>query len=547
MGFSNTARVASLSSLPRKQIMITLIGVMLAMFLSSLDQTVVGTAMPRIIVDLGGFNQYTWVTTAYIITSAITIPIVGKLTDMYGRKPFYIAGIFIFITASLACGLSHTMNQIIIFRGVQGIGAGVMMANAFTVIGDLFPPAERGKYQGYMAGVFGLSSVIGPTIGGYLTDSLSWHWVFFVNIPLGLIVIALFLKYFPHLRPDNLKHGLDFPGVAGLVLTVVPLMLALTWAGTEYAWGSRQIIGMFAFAGVMGAIFIWIESRAKEPILPLSLFKNRIVTISQVVIFLTGVGMFGGIVFIPLFFQGILGASATQSGNFLIPMMMGVLSGSLISGQLLSRAGGHYRVQGILGTAIMATGLFLLSRMTANSAYSTVVTFTVITGLGLGVTMPVFTIAVQNAVPHSQLGVATSATAFFRSIGGSVGLAILGSVMNNRFAADLLKDIPAQLKSAFPPDQLAAFVKNPQALVNPAAQTQLKAQLTQLAGPGAYDQLVAGTRHALSSAISEAFFIGLFIVLLGLAVSFFIKEIPLRKHNVVPAEEKQIKSQAAAE
>jgi EmrB/QacA subfamily drug resistance transporter len=548
MGLSNTAKVASLSSLPRKQVMITLAGVMLAMFLSSLDQTVVGTAMPRIIVDLGGFNQYTWVTTAYIITSAVTVPIVGKLTDMYGRKPFYIAGIFIFILASLACGLSHTMNQIIIFRGVQGIGAGIMMANAFTVIGDLFSPVERGKYQGYMAGVFGLSSVIGPTIGGYLTDSLSWHWVFFVNIPLGLVVIFLFFRFFPHLRPDNLNHSIDFPGLTGLVLTVVPLMLALTWGGTEYAWGSPQIIGMFAFAAIALAAFLRIESRAKEPIIPLSLFKNRIVAVSQLVIFLTGIGMFGGIIFIPLFFQGILGASATQSGNFLIPMMIGVISGSIVSGQMLARAGGHYRILGILGTAVMAVGLFLLSRMTADTAYATVVAYTVVTGLGLGVTMPVFTIAVQNAVPHAQLGVATSATAFFRSIGGSVGLAVLGSVLNNRFSSVLLGDIPSQLQNAIPAQQLAAFVKNPQALINPAAQTQLKDQLTQLAGPGAYDQLLQGTRHALATAMSEAFLIGMFIVIVGLALTFFVKEIPLRKHNHVAEPAAQVaKTEPAAD
>jgi EmrB/QacA subfamily drug resistance transporter len=547
MGFSSNAKVASLSSLPRRQIMITLAGVMLAMFLSSLDQTVVGTAMPRIIADLGGFNQYTWVTTAYIITSAVTVPIVGKLTDMYGRKPFYIAGLFIFIFASLACGLSHTMNQIIAFRAIQGIGAGIMMANAFTVIGDLFAPAERGKYQGYMAGVFGLSSVIGPTLGGYLTDSFSWHWVFFVNVPLGLVVILLFFRYFPHLRPDNLSHSLDFAGVALLILTVVPFMLGLTWGGTEYPWRSPEIISLFIVAAVSLLIFLFLESRAKEPIIPLSLFKNPIISISQLVIFLTGIGMFGAIIFIPLYFQGILGASAAQSGNFLIPMMMGVILGSAVSGQILSRAGGHYRIQGILGTAVMAVGIFLLSRMTVDTTFATVVIYTIITGLGLGTTFPVFTIAVQNAVPHSQLGVATSATAFFRSIGGSVGLAVLGSVMNNRFASDLVASVPAQLKTVLPPDQLASLANNPQLLVNPAAQTQLKAQLTQLAGPGAYDQLLGGTRQALSSAMSEAFLIGGCIIVAALAVTFFLKEIPLRRHNLAPVAELEGKVQPEAE
>jgi EmrB/QacA subfamily drug resistance transporter len=532
----DTTMPSRLGSLPRRQLVWTLVGVMLAMFLSSLDQTVVGTAMPRIIVDLGGFSQYMWVTTAYIITSAVTVPIVGKLTDMYGRKPFYLAGLIIFITASLACGLSNTMNQIIIFRGVQGIGAGIMMANAFTVIGDLFPPAERGKYQGYMSGVFGLSSIIGPTIGGFLTDSISWHWVFFVNIPLGLLIIAIFFKYFPNIQPDTLKHKVDYPGLVVLILTVVPLMLALSWGGVEYEWGSAQIIGSFSFSALMLILFIYIENRALEPIIPLNMFKNSIVTISNIVVFLTGIGMFGGIILIPLFFQGILGSSATNSGNLLIPMMMGMLTGGFISGQLLSRAGGHYRVQGIIGIGIMAVGVFLLSRMGVDTAYSTVVTNTVITGFGLGITMPLYTIAVQNAVPYSMLGVASSSVAFFRSLGGAVGLAILGSVMNNKFATEFTQQIPGAIKALVPPDKLDALVHNPQALISPEAQTQLKSMLSQLGAQGnsIYDQLLIGLRQALSSAIAEAFFIGFFIVVTGFIVTIFLKEIPLRKKHEKP-------------
>ena len=331
-----------INALPRQQVLITLAGVLLAMFLSSLDQTVVGTAMPRIITDLGGFTQYTWVTTAYIITSTIAIPITGKLTDMYGRKWFYIVGLAIFMLGSLLCGLSHTMTQLIFFRGFQGIGAGIMMANAFTVIGDIFPPAERGKYQGLMAGVFGLSSVIGPTLGGYITDNahMGWHWVFFVNIPLGILITALFIFFFPHLKPDTLKHRIDYLGITALILAVVPMLLALTWGGVEYPWVSAQIIGMLAFSVVMIPVFILFESRAKEPIIPLWILKNRIVAISTFVIFITGFGMFGGIIFVPLFFQGVLGQSATNSGTFLTPMMLGLVAGSFISGQLLSRAGG---------------------------------------------------------------------------------------------------------------------------------------------------------------------------------------------------------------
>ncbi|MBE0481470.1 MAG: MFS transporter, partial [Dehalococcoidia bacterium] len=325
-----------LRALPRRQIVITMAGVMLAMFLSSLDQTIVGTAMPRIITDLGGFSHYTWVTTSYIITSTVMVPITGKLTDMYGRKWFYTSGIAIFVLGSLLSGMSGTMTEIIIFRGFQGIGAGIMIANAFIVVGDLFPPAERGKYQGLMAGVFGISSVIGPTLGGFLTDTLSWHWVFFVNIPLGLGIILLFLLYFPDVRPEQRRHKVDYAGIMALILAVVPTMMALSFAGVDFPWLSAPVIGMFAFSGLMLALFLYIETRAEEPIIPLSLFRNRVVAISQVIILITGFGMFGGIIFIPLFFQAVLGASATASGSFLTPMMLGVVGGSLISGQLLS-------------------------------------------------------------------------------------------------------------------------------------------------------------------------------------------------------------------
>jgi EmrB/QacA subfamily drug resistance transporter len=531
------AQPIGLRSLPRRQIIVTFAGVMLAMFLSSLDQTVVGTAMPRIISDLGGFSQYTWVTTAYIITSAVTIPITGKLTDMYGRKFFYLGGLIIFVLASLFSGLSNTMTQIIIFRGVQGIGAGIMMANAFTVIGDLFPPAERGKYQGFMSGVFGLSSIIGPTLGGYITDTLSWHWVFFINIPLGLFIILLFIFFFPSFRPDNLKHRIDYPGLVLLILAVVPAMLALSWGGVEYAWGSGQIVGMFLFSAVTLVLFIFVESRSLEPIIPLSLFKNRIVAISELAIFFTAFGMFGGIIFIPLFFQGVLGATATTSGNFLTPMMLGMVAGSFISGQILSQAGGHYRIQGAIGIAIMGAGLALLSRMTFQTSYAIAVVNIVITGFGLGITMPLYTIAVQNAVPYSILGVATSSTAFFRSIGGSIGLAIFGSVMNNRFALELADRLPSMVKTLIPAQQLDALAHNPQALMSPEAQVQLQRVLEQMGPQGAelFQQVLQVLREALGSALSQVFLFALFAVVIAFLVNFFIKEIPLRKQHTLDA------------
>lgn len=507
---------------------------MLAMFLSSLDQTIVSTAMPTIITDLGGFTEYTWVTTAYLITSTIALPITGKLTDMYGRKYFYVVGIAVFTLGSLLCGLSQSMTQIILFRGFQGIGAGIMMANAFIVIGDLFPPAERGKFQGLISAVFGVASIIGPPLGGLITDGLSWHWIFFVNVPLGLIVILLFLAYFPHFRPDTHKHRVDYPGMMALVLAVVSLMLALTWGGVEYAWGSPVIIGLFVLAGVMALTFLVIERTAAEPIIPLMLFRNQIVAVSEIVVFLTGFVMFGTIIFVPLFFQGVLGLSATASGSFLTPMMLGTVGGSFISGQLLSRTGGRYRLLGAAGLLITALGMFLLSRMTQETSYAMAVADIVIGGFGMGVALPLYVITVQNAVPYNVLGTATSSTAFFRTLGGSVGLAIFGSMLNNRFATEFVKGLPPVVRDNVPAQQLNSLSHNPQALLSTQAQDQLKELLGNLGPQGAalFEQVLQSLRQALDSALSQVFLIAFAVLLVSLVVHFFIKEVPLRKQHM---------------
>jgi EmrB/QacA subfamily drug resistance transporter len=519
-------------ALPRKQVILTLAGVLLAMFLSSLDQTVVSTAMPRIVSDLGGFSQYTWITTAYMITSAISVPIVGKLTDIYGRKIFYIAGIIIFIVGSVLCGLSNTILQIIIYRGFQGIGAGIMMANAFTAIGDLFPPAVRGKYQGLTSAVFGLSSVVGPVLGGVITDTLSWHWVFFINVPLGLAVIVVFALFFPNTRLDNLKHSIDYPGAALLILAVVPTLLALTWGGVEYAWGSPEIIGMFAMTAVAAVFFVLREKHSQEPIVPLSLFKDRIVAISQVMSFLTSFAMFGSIIFVPLFFQGVLGATATASGSFLTPMMLGMVTGSFISGQFLSRAGGHYRIQGAIGVAILVAGFFLLSRMTVTTSYVSAVRNIVLTGFGMGITIPLYVISVQNAVSYRLLGAVTAATVFMRSIGGTVGLAIFGSVMNNRFASEIGARITPEIRAAVPASQLDSLLHNPQALVSPEAQSQLLEMFGKLGpeGTNLLNDIIQVLRQSLNAAISHVFLYALAIMVLAFIINLFIREIPLRAH-----------------
>jgi EmrB/QacA subfamily drug resistance transporter len=518
--------------LPKRQVVLTMAGVMLALFFASLDQTVVGTALPRIITDLGGFTQYTWVVTAYIIASTVSLLIAGKLSDMYGRKWFLVGGIAVFIVGSILCGTSQTMTQLILFRALQGIGAGAIMGMAFITVADLFSPAERGKYVGFLTGVFGLSSIIGPTLGGYITDNLSWNWVFYINIPFGVLIMLLFIFFFPHLRPGVRKHRVDYGGIVTLILTVVPFMLALTWAGVDYDWLSFPILFMFDFSAAMLLLFIVIESRAKEPILPLWIFRNRVVSVASMVTFILGFGMFTGIIFIPLYFQGVLGSSATASGTFLTPMMLGLVVGSIISGQVLSRAGGHYRLQGTAGVIIMALGMFLLSRMTVETSYATAVMNIVIMGLGLGITMPIYVIAVQNAVPYSVMGIATSTSQFFRSLGGALGLAVVGSVMTNRFATEFREGLPPEVSAVVPPEQLSSIVDNPQALVSPEAQDQLRSFFESMGSQGTqlFQQLLSTLREALNSALTEVFFVALCVIAVAFVVNFFIKEIALRKH-----------------
>jgi EmrB/QacA subfamily drug resistance transporter len=498
--------------------------VMIGMLLGALDQTIVGTAMPRIIADLGGFSQYTWATSIYLITSSVTIPIVGKLSDMYGRKIFYIFGISIFMAFSLSCGLSQNMTELIIFRGLQGIGGGIIMTNTFTVIADIFPPEQRGKYQGLLSAVFSFASVIGPSTGGFLTDNISWHWVFFINLPLGAIALIIFVKFFPGFKSTGLKHSIDYPGLTALILMVGPAMLALSWGGDAYPWGSPQIIGLFVFAGVMFFLFLFLESRAREPIIPLWLFKSRIVTISNITSFLTGMGMFGSIIFVPLFFQGVLGASATASGNMQIPQSIAVMITSLVTGQITSRWG-HYRVMGVISMFLIGLGIFLLSRLNAGSHYWQVIVGVIIVGFGMGVSMPVFTIIIQNNVPYSVLGVATSTSTFIRSFGGATGMAILGSIMNNRFLSAFINRIPENVQNAIPMDKLTALAHNPQALVNPAAQEQLKEMLNPPGtDPALFDQVMRLLHKALASSISDAFLIAFCIILVGLVAAFFLEE-----------------------
>ncbi|MHB8644776.1 MAG: MDR family MFS transporter [Thermomicrobiales bacterium] len=531
------ATIGSFHELDRRQLIWTVAGVLLGLLLSSLDQTIVGTALPKIIADLHGFNHYSWVVTAYLLTSTTAVPIFGKLSDIFGRKWIYISGIIVFLFGSILCGAAHSMTQLILFRGLQGIGGGIMAANAFAIIGDIFPPAKRGKWQGITSSVFGLSSVVGPALGGWITDSSSWRWVFYINIPLGIIALAVLVIAFPYFRPTGIKRVIDWAGVATLILAVVPLLLALTWAGGQYRWGSPQVIGLLLFAAAMFAIFALAESRAVEPVLPLELFKNRIFVVGAIVMFVSGLALFGATLYIPLFVQGVIGRSAASSGAILTPFMLSLIVGSTTSGQLISRRG-RYKANALVGTAIMIVGMTLLARMGVGTTNSTVIRNMIVTGFGTGLTFPVFTIAVQNAFSITRIGVVTSATQFFRQIGGTLGTAVMGSLLTSHFVNSFNANLPPEVGAAVPPSVLTQL-KNPQVLVSAPTQEQLKGVFA-TAGPGAqtfYSTFVSVVRHALADGIHVVFIISVVGAIIAFACTWFLQEIPLRKSNRIEAAE----------
>jgi EmrB/QacA subfamily drug resistance transporter len=519
----------SYQNLPRRDLVLTVIGLMLTLLLAALDQTIVGTAMPRIIADLHGFEQYAWVTTAYLLTSTAVVPISGKLSDMYGRKLFLCGSTVGFVLTSALCGLSQDMNQLIVFRGLQGVAAGVLTSTVFTVISQIFPPAERARYQGLFSGIFGLASIVGPLIGGYLTDNLSWRWVFYVNLPIGLIALTVLLLSFPNIKPVARERHIDFLGAGMLVLGVVPLLLALSWGGNSYPWNSPIIIGLFAFSAAMLVLFGLIESRAIEPIIPLNLFRNRIITVSIIAMMLMAAGMFGTILFIPLYIQGVIGTNATQSGTVLMPMMITMIGSSIISGQIIGRTG-RYKLPGLLGMAVMAFGLYQLSQMGGDADYLTVVRNMIIVGLGMGPTMPVFTLAAQNAVKINQLGVVTSLTQFARSMGSTIGVALFGSILTNQFTPAFHAALTQEVVNAVPQQILSQF-DNPQVLLSPDVAEALHQQVVALGAQGTqlYDALYGAIRVGLVAALHDVFLLGALLGVLGVITVLFLQEIPLRR------------------
>ena len=528
-----------LHHLSQRNKIIVMISVLFGLLLAALDQTIVVTAMPRIVQDLNGLQHLSWVFTAYLLASTVTVPIYGKLGDMYGRKPFYIGAIVVFLIGSALSGASQNMTELILFRGLQGIGGGALMATSFAIIGDLFVPAERGRWQGLFAAVFGVASVIGPLLGGFLTDNYSWRWVFYINIPVGIVALVMASTYMPRIAGVAKDRAIDFLGAGLLAVSLISLLLAVTWGGTQYAWDSAQVIGLFIAAAIGTVAFLITERFAQEPILPLNLFRNRVFNVSMIAIFLSAMGMFGGILYIPLFAQYVIGESATNSGTILAPMMAGLIVSSIGAGQVMSRTG-RYKALAVVGMAIVVGAMYWLAQVGAHTTQAGLIWRMVVMGVGLGMTMPVFNLAVQNAFTQAELGVATASTQLFRNMGGTIGTAIMSGVLNNALAKNLsgignttFAQLAAKSGHAFGTFNATTV----QVLLSKQGQAGLHASVAKL--PAAFQptftkaltDFIAQIKNGFAISIAHVFMVGAMVMAIALVATLFLKEIPLRRTN----------------
>ena len=473
---------------------------LLVLLLASLDQTIVATALPTIVGDLGGLQHLSWVVTAYLLASTISGPLYGKLGDLYGRKKLLQAAIVIFLIGSALCGISQNMSELIAFRALQGLGGGGLMVTTIAVVGDIIPPRERGRYQGFFGGVFGVSTVIGPLLGGFFVDHLSWRWIFYVNVPIGLAALGVIGVAF-HARQATARAKVDYLGAAVLAGALSSIVLFTSLGGTTYAWRSSEILALIVIAVVLTVAFPFVELRAAEPILPLELFRNRVFTVTSAVGFIVGLALFGSVTYLPLFLQVVKGDSPTQSGLLLTPLMAGVLVTSILSGQLITRYG-RYRPFPIAGTAIATVGLYLLSRLSVTTPTWVTALYMLVVGLGLGMVMQVLVLAAQNAVDYRLLGVATSGSTLFRQVGGSVGVSLFGAIFANRLAHELAAKLPVG-------------VRLPSA-ANPAAVKRLPAVV--------HAPYVA----AFSAALTPVFLAAAGIMFVAFLLTWLLREVPLK-------------------
>lgn len=519
-----------MEQLSQKKKLTIMIALMAAMFFAAINQTIVSTAMPRIIAILGGIEYYTWVITIYMLTSTIATVLVGKLSDIYGRKPFLLVGIVLFIIGAFLCGTSTTVFQLITYRGIQGIGGGILMSATVTAVGDLFAPRERAKWTGLMMAIFGFSSVIGPTLGGFMVDHIAWKWIFWIFLPLGIIAFGMIWSMFPKTARKT-TESIDYWGSLLLSMMLIALLLGFSWAGTKYDWGSPQIIGMFASAAVLLVLLILVERQAKSPVLPLSMFKNSIVTISNSVGFLMNAGMMGAMMYLPFFVQGVLGISPTNSGFVNMPMSIAMIFLSAMSGRWISKSG-KYKRFALIGMPFMVAGMLMMAFMTnVGVAVAAMIVF----GIGLGISMPVFTLTVQNAVEPSQLGVATATATLFRNLGGTIGIAVMGTVMNSTLTSKLKDAVAAgqgpdlSQVDAATAEKLSSFL-NPQMLLDQPKLKELHATLPEQIQP-LFTHIIEMVRSVLSDSLTVVFLFGMSLLIVAFVLVFFLKEIPLRSSD----------------
>ena len=516
-------------STAQRQTLLAVLGLALVLFLASLDQTVVGTAMPRVIAELNGFALYAWVATAYLLSETVVLPIAGKLGDMYGRKWLTIIGVAIFVGASAFCGAAPNMPWLIIGRGIQGLGGGMLFSSVFTLVADIFPDLrDRARYQGMLFSVFALSSVVGPVLGGWITDNLGWRWVFYVNLPLGLLSLATLPRVLPQ-TPRQTGARIDYRGAVTITVAVVALLLALEWAGAGYGWASARVLGGFALAVVAFALFVPIERRAAEPIIPFSLFRNRTITATSVLLFFFGIGMFGLILYTPLFVQGVLGQSPSRSGAVMIPMVITMTVMGIVVGQVIARVG-TMRPFLIGGSAVMCLGVLLLTTLTAGASPVLVAIYLFVTALGMGTVMPVTTLAVQTAVEPRMLGVATAATQFIRSIGSTVGTALIGTLVTSGYTAGLAAHVPQGV-----PAQAVTALNSPNALVSPEALQRLAQLMARVPnGTQLMQDLLTAARVGLAGAIQRGYLFTLGAMVLALGSCFLIGKLRLSESAAPP-------------
>jgi EmrB/QacA subfamily drug resistance transporter len=488
---------------PREGLWLVLWSLMISLFLSALDSTIIATALPTIVGDLGGLDHIAWVFTAYLLTSTVSVPLFGKISDIYGRRQIFQITIVVFLVGSVLSGISQTMTQLILFRGIQGIGGGGLLAMTFTILGDILSPRERPKYMGYFTGVFAAASVIGPLIGGFFVDNLSWRWVFYVNIPFGVVALLVTAKYL-HVPIPTKRRPIDLLGAALFTIAVTTLLLGVTWGGTEYAWTSPMIIGLLSMGVVGSGLFLIQEGRAEDPLLPLKMFKNDVFSVAVVMGVLFGSVMVVGSVFLPLFLQIVRGVSATSSGYLLVPMMAGILVGSTYGGRLITKTG-RYRPYTLAGGALCVVGIAMLATIDVDSTRTFVSIGMSILGLGIGTSSPVITLAVQNVAAKEDMGVATSAVNFFRSLGSAFGVAIFGSLQSARFHEVLTAQLPEGMAVS------DSILNSPKAV---------------LAMPPPVRQAI---QEAVASGVGVVFQWALPVVGLGFLVSFMLREVPLRE------------------